>query len=257
MDWSDWHQQYNDSPALMDRLRAVREQLRTTLDEYPPGPIQIVSVCAGDGRDLIGALSDHPRRQDVCASLLDTDRASLARGRAAAEAAGILSQVRFLLADASLARNYGALVPADLILLSGMIGHLRNSDLPRLVASLPMLCKFGGRVIWNRHVVLNDGANQVKVIRDLFRCAGFDELEFRTLAPDGFAVGRVRFTGEALPLDPNAVLFDFVGLDRLCAAEHARSDRMLSRLVRQIRWRKPRNARSVQSVFVERQGGGS
>jgi hypothetical protein len=228
MDWSNWHQQYDDSPALMARLRAVREQLRTSLDESPPGPIQIVSVCAGDGRDLIGALSDHPRRQDVCASLLDTDRASLARGRAAAGAAGVQSQVRFLLADASLARNYVALVPADLVLLSGMIGHLRKSDVPRLVGSLPMLCKCGGRVIWNRHVVLNDGANQIKVIRNLFRRGGFVELEFRTLAPDGFAVGRVRFSGAALPLDPTAVLFDFVGLDQLCAAEDPRSGQMFN-----------------------------
>jgi hypothetical protein len=238
MNWSEWHQQYDESPALMGRLRAVREQLRTTLDEFPAGPIEIVSVCAGDGRDLIGVLSDHPRRQDVGVSLLDTDRASLNRGRAAAEAAGVQSQVRFLLADASLARNYVGLVPADLILLSGMIGHLRNSDVPRLVGSLPMLCKFGGRVIWNRHVVLNDGANQVKVIRNLFRSAGFDEIEFHTLAPDGFAVGQVRYTGDAVPLDPNAVLFDFVGLDRLCAAEHARSGRTFSRIASQIPWRK-------------------
>src|SRR5262249_51249026 len=167
MQWSQWHQLYDVSPALMDRLTAVREQIRTTLDERAAGPIQIISICAGDGRDLIGALSDHSRRHDVAAWLLDPDRASPPRGRAAGEEAGVQGQIRFLAADASRARSYVGLVPADVILVSGVIGHLRTRDVPWLIGNLPMLCKSGGCVIWNRHVVMNDGRVQVEIIRRL------------------------------------------------------------------------------------------
>ena len=69
MDWNAWYQQYDSFPSLQARLRIVCEQIVATLNDCPPGPIQIVSVCAGDGRDVIGAVQSHPRRNDVVAWL--------------------------------------------------------------------------------------------------------------------------------------------------------------------------------------------
>ena len=215
MDWSAWHKQYDSFPNLEARLRIVREQIVATLDDCPAGPIQIISICAGDGRDLIGALQNHSRRDNVTAALLDQDAESLARGRLAAAAAGLEQQLRFINADATLAANYAGMVPADLVLLSGFLGHMRHGDVPGLIRSLPMFCKTGGSVIWNRHLVLYDGRQQVRVIRELFRQSAFAEVHHEATAPDGFAVSRARFTGQPVTLDTMRVLFEFVGLDRL------------------------------------------
>ena len=62
---------------------------------------------------------------------------------------------------------------------------------------------------------MHKGREQVPVIREFFRRTRFEEVQFETTAPDGFAVGRGRFAGRVKPLDPARVLFDFVGLDRL------------------------------------------
>jgi amino acid adenylation domain-containing protein len=212
IDWTHWHKQYDAVPSLQARLRVVREQIAAALDEAPPGPIAVVSVCAGDGRDVIEVLRGHPRRGDVVTSLLDIDAESRARGRAAAEDAGLGRHVRFLDADATRARSYVGLVPADLVLLSGMLIYLSDADVLRLLGSLPMLCKRGGGVILNRHRVMRDGATQVAAIRACLRRTGFEETDYRVTAPDGFACLRARFAGEAVPLDPERVLFEFVGL---------------------------------------------
>lgn len=223
LEWNEWHREYDVVPSLQARLRSVREQIVTALDDSPPGPIRVISVCAGDGRDLTGALATHPRRNDVSATLLDTHWDSLERGRAAAAAAGLERQLQFVLADATRASSYVGAVPANLVLLSGFLGHLKHADVPRLITSLPMLCRPGAWVIWNRHLVLNAGGRQVPAIRDLFRQNAFAEAYFEATASDGFAVGRVRFTGTPEALDPARRLFEFVGLDRLeaVAAENS------------------------------------
>jgi amino acid adenylation domain-containing protein len=219
MNWNEWHKHYDSLPSLQERLRIVREQIAAALDGCPPGPVQIVSICAGDGRDLLGALENHPRRNDVAALLLDNNAESIARGKAAAEKIGLTRPLRFLAADATLAKNYLGAVPADLVLLSGFLGHLRHEDVPGLIGSLPMFCKSGGQTIWNRHLVLHDGREQVPLIRELFRKANFEEIHFSKTDSNGFAVGRARFCRQPKPLDPSRVLFEFVGLDRLLSSE--------------------------------------
>jgi amino acid adenylation domain-containing protein len=215
MNWSDWHKDYDNFPSLQARLKIVGEQIAGALNECPAGPVQIVSICSGDGRDVINALQNHPRRAEVTAWLLDNDGESITRGRAEAAAAGLGGQLRFVEADATLAKNYSGAIPADLILLSGFLGHLPHEDVPRLIGNLPMLCKKGGCVIWNRHLLIHHGREQIPAIREYFRQASFQEIHYEQTDAGGFAVGRVRFDGPVLPLDVTQVLFQFVGLDRL------------------------------------------
>src|SRR5262249_31642515 len=151
MEWKHWHQLYDVTPSLRARLRIVCRQIADALNECPPGPIVVVSACAGDGRDLLEVLPGHPRRGDASAALLATNAVSLARGRAAAAELGL--SLRFLEADATRARSYRGLVPADLVIFSGILGHLRHADVPGLIAGLPMLCKTGASLVWNRHLV--------------------------------------------------------------------------------------------------------
>ncbi|CAN5909888.1 hypothetical protein BH11VER1_BH11VER1_09820 [soil metagenome] len=211
MDWSDWHQRYDLSTSLAVRLRIVIEQIAAAIDECSAGPVTIVSLCAGDGRDVIGALAEHKRRADINAWLLDTHKDSLARGEALAEEQGLAGQLRFLEADAGLLGNYANIVPADIILLSGFLGHIRQHDIPSLIASLPMLCKVGGFVIWNKHLVANDGPVAVLAIREILARAQFEEIQFQVTEIDGYAVGRARFCGRSLELDATRVFFEFEG----------------------------------------------
>ena len=52
-DWYAWHDHY-DEPGLARRLAAVQQRISVALDQARPGPLRAISVCAGQGRDLIG-----------------------------------------------------------------------------------------------------------------------------------------------------------------------------------------------------------
>ncbi len=86
-DWASWHDAYDDpASALSTRLALVQAHLSHALAMAPAGPIRVVSLCAGQGRDVIGVLPGHPRRDDVSALLVESDprNAQVASDRAAA-----------------------------------------------------------------------------------------------------------------------------------------------------------------------------
>ena len=61
-DWHAWHQPYGDpESALSKRLAAVQDQIGRALDRCQTGPIQAISLCAGQGHDLLGVLAAHRR----------------------------------------------------------------------------------------------------------------------------------------------------------------------------------------------------
>ena len=85
--WVEWHQEYDDPTSrLSQRLAYVQQRLREALDSAPPGRIRMISVCAGQGRDVLGVLEGHDRAADVRALLVELDphNAEVARTRAAA-----------------------------------------------------------------------------------------------------------------------------------------------------------------------------
>jgi hypothetical protein len=114
-DWLAWHNDYDRPDSrLAHRLAAVQRQIRAALDAAPPGPVKAISVCAGQGRDLLGVLASHPRRDDVTARLVELDDRIAAAARAAAARAG-LQNVEIVTGDAALAGQYADLAPADLV----------------------------------------------------------------------------------------------------------------------------------------------
>ncbi len=209
MDWDDWHLKYDISLPLQARLEAVSALVSASLDAAPSGPIKLVSLCAGDGRDVVESLRNHPRRSEVTAWLLDTHIDSLKRGEFAASKAGLEGQIQFVLADAGLAQNYTDIAPVDVVLLSGFLGHIRREDIFRLISSLPMLCREGCSVIWNKHQVTNDGWASVPEIRGLLEQFGFEEVAFKLTGADGYAVGWARYSGKPVPLDSACCFFQF------------------------------------------------
>ena len=74
--WVQWHERYEDPDSgLSRRLRLVRRHVAEALDTAAPGPVRVLSLCAGEGRDLLGVLPGHPRREDVTATLVELEPA--------------------------------------------------------------------------------------------------------------------------------------------------------------------------------------
>jgi hypothetical protein len=86
-DWYAWHDRYDDPrTGLARRLVLVQDRVRVALDEAPPGPLRAISLCAGQGADLIVPLSSHQRRGDVTARLVELDPRNTAGPRRSAVA---------------------------------------------------------------------------------------------------------------------------------------------------------------------------
>src|SRR6476660_2079079 len=150
-DWYAWHGDYTDpASGLSARLRTVQERVRAELDRLPPGPLRVVSMCAGQGHDLLGVLVDHPRRDDVSALLVEYDPRNVAAARVAVADAG-LTAVRIVEGDAGLVDAYAGYAPADLVLACGVFGNVSDADIRRTVDACRGLCRRDGAVIWTRH----------------------------------------------------------------------------------------------------------
>lgn len=174
-DWARWHDGYEDpSSPLSIRLSIVRAHLADAITISPPGPVRLVSLCAGQGHDVLSVLPDHPRRDDVNAVLVELDlgNARLAAARAAHEG---LAGVEVREADASVTAAYADALPADVLLLCGIFGNVSDDDVGRTVAAAPALCAPGGTVIWTRH---RRPPDLTPLVREWFAAAGFAEVAF-------------------------------------------------------------------------------
>ena len=207
MDWHQWHERYADPDSeLSQRLEVVRDQVRAALDACPPGLLRVISVCAGQGDDLLGVLRDHPRRDDVAARLIELDERNAGVARAVAAAAG-LGAVQVIVTDAGPTNHYRGMAPADLVLMCGVFGNISDEDIERTVSIYcAQLCKPGGRVIWTRHRQEPDMVPKI--------CEWFEGNDFAGvwLSEHGlsFGVGVHRYTGEPRELELGGHMFTFV-----------------------------------------------
>jgi hypothetical protein len=189
----------------------VRERIVAALDTAPPGPVRAVSMCAGQGRDLLGALDGHPRAGEVTARLveLDPDNAAVARTRAAALGVG----AEVVVADAGRSEAYLDAVPADLVLECGVFGNITMPDVERTISLTPGLCAPGATVIWTRHRRRPD---QVPALCEWYARAGFELVWLSDPGLD-FGVGAHRYAGPPVPLPAATRMFTFVGRRELAA----------------------------------------
>src|SRR3972149_3936770 len=67
--WSGWPEKAYQRERYQQRLLVVQEHLAACLDFALHSPVSILSICAGDGRDVIGVLHSHPYPRDVAAWL--------------------------------------------------------------------------------------------------------------------------------------------------------------------------------------------
>jgi hypothetical protein len=190
--WVDWHASYDDpSSSLSRRLDVVRGHLARVLDETAPRPLRLLSICAGDGRDVLGVLGGRPDADRVTARLVELDPDLADRARASAAAAG-LPDVDVLTCDAGDPATYSGGGPADVVLAAGVFGNVPDEDVRGTIERLPALCAEGATVVWSRH---RNPPDLTPAIRGWFADRGFEEVAFE--APDDatFGVGVHRWTG--------------------------------------------------------------
>lgn len=211
MDWQTWHGKYDTPHSRMaERLRTVQAQIDLALNSCDPGPIRVISLCAGQGRDLLEVLQGHPRRNDVQARLVELDRRNTEFAERLASSSG-LHQIEVMTADASISDHYRGMTPAHLVLICGLFGNIHDGDIERTIDRCPQLCATGGRVIWTRHRRKPDRVPMI--------CRRFEGLDFEQhwlSAPETeLAVGVHQFRGKPSPLVLGERMFTFVGYDKL------------------------------------------
>lgn len=205
-DWRAWHEEYdNPDSTLPERLTVVQERIAAALDAAPAGPLRLISMCAGQGRDVIPVLAGHPRGREVTARLVELDPQLAEVARQGTAAAG-LGQVEVMTGDASVTSAYTSLVPADIVLVCGVFGNISEADIERTIGCCARLCAGGGTVIWTRG---RGEPDLVPQICDWFSGHGF-ELLWLSGSEKKYGVGAHRFTGRSQPPGTAVRMFTFV-----------------------------------------------
>jgi phosphoglycerate dehydrogenase-like enzyme len=205
IDWHTWHEAYLDpASGLAQRLEAVKGEIGAELAARTP-PLTAISLCAGTGEDLIGALAEHPEHVGMRALLVELDAGLAARAREAAAAAG-LTGIEVAEADAAASDRYADHAPADLVLLCGVLGNMTGADAERTVRAMTQLVREGGALIWTRNRKPPDAT---PAIRGWLAEAGFEEASFTSPGPSRFSVGRHILRRPPDPLEHGAHWFTF------------------------------------------------
>ncbi|MEO5708706.1 MAG: SAM-dependent methyltransferase [Nocardioidaceae bacterium] len=213
-DWQAWHLAYDDPHSdLSGRRRAVQRRIEAWLDGRPDEDLRVVSACSGDGRDLLEVLARRPDGGRVSALLLELDE-GLAASASAFAAEHDLQRVDVRRDDAGVTDSYADAVPADLVMLCGVLGNLADEDARATVAASRELSAPGALVIWTRgrfadgdpHGGVGEPTDRV---RSWFAEDGFEEVGYDAPRGTGFRVGAHRLVAEPTPLVTGHTFFTF------------------------------------------------
>lgn len=207
IDWQEWHTAYEDADSpLTKRLAIVQQQISKVLDEFDGSPLRVVSMCAGEGRDLLGALERHQRR-DVVGRLVELDPELAERARNHAAALG-LSGLEVVVGDAGDTGAYAGAVPADLVLVCGVFGNISDADIETTLRALPMFAAPGATVLWTRH---RRAPDMTMLIREWLGDSGFENTAYEPVPKSETlgTVGAAIYRGRTKPLTDEH-LFTFI-----------------------------------------------
>src|SRR3954451_21273450 len=222
--WSSWIGEWR--PRLPGLARAVR---RPWLEPVAPPGVGARSAPGGARRadrtgpereSVCGRRARHPGRPRgaggrgwVSVTLVEVLPELVERARTAA--AEVAADVEVVAADAGCSETYVGLgtVPADVVLLVGVLGNISDGDVAATVAAMPRLCAPGATLLWSRGRSLEGADDFVTPVRRAFSAAGFAEVCIRSfdVEDDHRALGVVRFDGPPVPLGPRETWFTFVG----------------------------------------------
>jgi SAM-dependent methyltransferase len=201
-DWKEWHAGYDGDGSLGRRLEVVRRRIVEVLEGLTGA--RILSLCAGDGRDVLPVCAQRGGDHEVF--LVDMDP-QLATGAAQRARRLGLTAVHVMVADAGAPAAYRRLLPVDLLLLCGVFGNISDGDVRRTMQAARAMLAPGGAVIWTRG---GSDPDPRPTVRRWFQEAGFEELAFDG-APEHYGVGLSRLRGETVSTErlPEQ-LFEFI-----------------------------------------------
>jgi hypothetical protein len=209
-DWVAWHADYDDPGSdLSRRRRSVQAQVDAWLDERTEPLLRVVSACSGDGRDLLEVLARRPDGGRVTARLLELDERLADRAETLA-AEHHLAGIDVRREDAGRTGSYAGAVPADLVMLCGVLGNLTDEDARATVVTTRELCAPGALVIWTRgRYADRDTEEPTDLVRSWLAEEGFDEVAYDAPEDRGYRVGAHRL--QAAPREPGSdrVFFTF------------------------------------------------
>jgi len=205
--WHGWAGRAYHKGRYQLRLSVVQAHLTECLEVAPAGPLRIVSVCAGDGRDVIGVLRSHPRRTEVTAWLVELDRVSVTAGIQLTTSEGLGKSVNFLHKDATAFETYLQIAPSDILLVCGVWGHVPVDERSQLVYALSCFCRPGGTVIWTCGA--KKGGNRVQAIQSLFTGSSWECVRLSSTPDQRWAVATHRYCGPPNALPRSGPIFNF------------------------------------------------
>jgi hypothetical protein len=205
-DWTRWHADYESETPLQRRLEIVKQHVADVLRSGSGRGLAVLSICSGDGRDVLGALAEESVGSCVRGRFVDSDPRLAERARRTAREAS-MTGIEVLVADAGTTSAYAGAVPADLVLVCGVFGNIVDADVERTIRALPMLCAERGTVIWTRH---RRPPDLTPAIRGWFRDAGFVEVAFQTISDSVASVGVERLARPTDPFEDGIRLITFV-----------------------------------------------
>jgi hypothetical protein len=206
-DWIAWHQDYADADSpLSRRLAIVQAQVARAVEARRDAPIRVLSLCAGEGRDLIEPIARLGAGARVSGRLVELDPTLAGRARAGVGAAG-LTGLEVREGDAGTTSACEGAAPADLVLACGVFGNISDADIRTTVRALPSLCAERATVIWTRH---RRPPDLTPTIRRWFRAAGFRHEAFIRVPDSPASVGVERFVGTPAPFTAGVRMFEFV-----------------------------------------------
>ena len=130
-DYVKWHEAYDDPASdLSWRLRHVQAYIRSALDQMD-GQGTVLSLCAGDGRDVLQVLAERDDSSRIQTTLLELHPVLAQRARDVAAASG-LANVTVRTVDAGNSTAYAGAVPADLVIMIGILGNISDDDVRQM-----------------------------------------------------------------------------------------------------------------------------
>ena len=195
LDWQAWHEDYEHDSPLRRRLDIVQRVIGDFLREATASPIRVITMCAGEGRDILGAIANQKRR-DVRGLLVELDPVLADRARKTAHALG-LNDIRVEAGDAGRSGAYASAAPADLVMACGVFGNISDEDVRSTIAALPELAAPNATLVWTRH---RNPPDLTPSIRQWLADEGFEEVSFEAVPDSAGSVGVARFSGHTKPL---------------------------------------------------------
>jgi Methyltransferase domain len=187
-DWQAWHGDYDDPDSSLSRRLSVVQQRLHGLVSGDVDVRRILTLCSGDGRDVLPVLARDPDERRPELVLVELDPALAATAERRAVELGVPATV--VVGDAGFAKTWQSVLPVDLLMLRGIFGNISEADIRNTIAAARGMLAPGGSVIWTRgYFIDNDLRPQ---IREWFIEAGFTEIAFDS-EPTGHGVGVNQF----------------------------------------------------------------